>query len=46
MPVPERPAPLAFEPRDCHVFDHNGQRIEVESRTAASRDVRRASEVR
>lgn len=46
MPIPEGEATLAFEPRDCHVFDHNGRRIEVESRTAASRDVRRASEVR
>lgn len=46
VPVPEGELMLAFEPRDCHVFDNNGRRIEVESRNAAGRDLRRASEIR
>jgi multiple sugar transport system ATP-binding protein len=45
-PVPEGEVTLAFEPGDCHVFDNNGRRIEVESRNAAGHDQRRASEVR
>ncbi|MBR0699676.1 ABC transporter ATP-binding protein [Bradyrhizobium diazoefficiens] len=46
MPVPEGEVTLAFEARDCHVFDNKGRRIEVESRNAAGRDARRASEAR
>ncbi|NUR10729.1 MAG: ABC transporter ATP-binding protein [Bradyrhizobium sp.] len=46
-PIPEGEITLAFEPRDCHVFDDKGRRIKVKSRDAAgSRDLRRASDVR
>jgi multiple sugar transport system ATP-binding protein len=46
VPIPEGEVTLSFEPRDCHVFDNNGRRIEADSRAAAGRDLRRASEVR
>ena len=46
-PLPEGEVTLAFEPRDCHVFDDKGRRIDVASRDAASgRDLRRAGEAR
>ncbi|MCP3388060.1 ABC transporter ATP-binding protein [Bradyrhizobium sp. CCGB12] len=46
-PIPEGEVTLAFEPRDCHLFDGKGRRIEVESRDAAgSRDLRRVGDLR
>ena len=47
VPVPEGEVMLAFEPRDCHVFDDKGRRIEVASDDAASgRERLRAGEAR
>jgi multiple sugar transport system ATP-binding protein len=46
--VPEGEVMLAFERRDCHVFDDKGRRIEVINQTssAGGRDLRRAGEAR
>jgi multiple sugar transport system ATP-binding protein len=46
-PIPEGEVMLAFEPRDCHVFDDSGRRIAVASHDASgSRELLRAGETR
>jgi multiple sugar transport system ATP-binding protein len=47
VPIPEGEVMLAFEPRDCHVFDDGGRRIAVASHDASgSRELLRAGEAR
>jgi multiple sugar transport system ATP-binding protein len=50
VPVPEGEATLAFEPRDCHVFDAQGRRVEAGGEKDAlltrERGLRRVGEAR
>jgi multiple sugar transport system ATP-binding protein len=47
VPIPEGQTTLAFDPRDCHVFDETGRRVTLGTeRRSSDNGLRRVGEAR